>query len=174
MYFLNYRLWKTWLDNCLKSPLSEDPSTSNKKNLFLEFTLHFWNLYSIWNVLKQKIKVIADVFAKLRTQKTWLDNCLKKVFLEEPSRNNMVNGPKHFPNLNDSAFSIFIDHSKGLRWEKLLIVICKILRLFGNIFTANEKHSILYRENLMQPIHMQWFQKKKIFSRIFLYFWNLY
>ena len=56
-------------------------------------------------------------------QKTWLDNCLKKVFLEESSRSNMVNGPKHFPNLNDSVFSIFIDHSKGLRWEKLLIVI---------------------------------------------------
>ena len=29
MYFLTYRLKKTWLDKCLKSLVSEDPSTSN-------------------------------------------------------------------------------------------------------------------------------------------------
>ena len=29
MYFRNYGLPKTWLDQCLKSPVSEDPSKSN-------------------------------------------------------------------------------------------------------------------------------------------------
>ena len=29
MYFRNYGLQKTRLDNCLKSPFSEDPSKSN-------------------------------------------------------------------------------------------------------------------------------------------------
>ena len=29
MYFRNYGLPKTWLDQCLKSPLSEDPTKSN-------------------------------------------------------------------------------------------------------------------------------------------------
>ena len=28
MYFRPYGLRKTWLDKCLKSPVSEDPSTS--------------------------------------------------------------------------------------------------------------------------------------------------
>ena len=32
MYFRNYGLLKTWLDNCLKSPVSEDSSTSNMVN----------------------------------------------------------------------------------------------------------------------------------------------
>ena len=32
MYFPNYGFQKTWLDNCLKSPVSEDPSTSNMVN----------------------------------------------------------------------------------------------------------------------------------------------
>ena len=32
MYFLTYRLQKAWLDQCLKSPVSEDPSKSNKVN----------------------------------------------------------------------------------------------------------------------------------------------
>ena len=30
--FLNLRTPKTWLDKCLKSPVSEDPSTSNMVN----------------------------------------------------------------------------------------------------------------------------------------------
>ena len=32
MNFGNYGLRKTWLDNCLTSPISEDPSISNMKN----------------------------------------------------------------------------------------------------------------------------------------------
>ena len=32
MYFRNYQLRKTWLDQCLKSSLSRDPSTENMAN----------------------------------------------------------------------------------------------------------------------------------------------
>ena len=32
MYFLNYRLQKTWLDQWLKSPVSEHPSKSKREN----------------------------------------------------------------------------------------------------------------------------------------------
>ena len=32
MYFQNYGLPKTWLDQCLKSPVSEDPTKSNMVN----------------------------------------------------------------------------------------------------------------------------------------------
>ena len=32
MYFRNYGLQKTWLDQCLKSPVSEDPTKSNMVN----------------------------------------------------------------------------------------------------------------------------------------------
>ena len=32
MYFGNNELRKTWLDNCLKSLFSEDPSTTNMEN----------------------------------------------------------------------------------------------------------------------------------------------
>ena len=33
MYFRNYGLQKTWLDQCLKSPVSEDPTKSNMVNV---------------------------------------------------------------------------------------------------------------------------------------------
>ena len=32
MYIRTYRLRKTWLDKCLRCPVSEDPSTSNMVN----------------------------------------------------------------------------------------------------------------------------------------------
>ena len=32
MYLQNYGLPKTWLDQCLKSPVSEDPTKSNMVN----------------------------------------------------------------------------------------------------------------------------------------------
>ena len=32
MYFRNYRLPKTWLDQCLKSPVAEDPTKTNMVN----------------------------------------------------------------------------------------------------------------------------------------------
>ena len=41
--FVFLKLWtpKTWLDKCLKSPVLEDPSTSNMEDL----PKHFWNLH---------------------------------------------------------------------------------------------------------------------------------
>ena len=40
MYFPNYGLPKTWLDQCLKSPVSDDPTKSNMVNT----SKHFSNL----------------------------------------------------------------------------------------------------------------------------------
>ena len=41
MHFRNYGLWETWLDNCLESPVSEDPSTGNRLNGFFFFFFSF-------------------------------------------------------------------------------------------------------------------------------------
>ena len=51
--------------------------------------------------------------------------------------------------------------------KKSLLVICRILRLFVNTFTAYDKHSLLNREYLTQYIHMQLSQKQKKISEIF-------
>ena len=40
MYFWNYGLQKTWLDICLKSPVSEEPLKGNMGN----GRKHCWNL----------------------------------------------------------------------------------------------------------------------------------
>ena len=43
--------------------------------------------------------------------------------------------------------------------------MCKILRMFVNILTSDDKCFLLKRDNLRQPIQMQLSQKKKNFSQ---------
>ena len=46
-------------------------------------------------------------------------------------------------------------------------MIDKILRLFVNTLTVNDKHYLLNRENLTQQIEMQLSEKQKAFSEFF-------
>ena len=48
-------------------------------------------------------------FQNYELGKPWLDKCLKSPVFGETSESNMVNGHKHYSNLNNSTFSIFID-----------------------------------------------------------------
>ena len=47
------------------------------------------------------------------------------------------------------------------------MVILKILTLFVNTFTADDKYSLLNRDNLTQPIQMHLYGKQKTFSEFF-------
>ena len=50
----------------------------------------------------------------------------------------------------------------------------KILRLFANTLTADDKHYLLNRDNLTQPIQMQLSQKQKTFSQFFFCVFKIY
>ena len=49
-------------------------------------------------------------------------------------------------------------------------MIHKIIRLFVKTLTVDEKHYLLTRENLTQPIQMQLSQQEKTFFQFFLAF----
>ena len=77
----------------------------------------------------------------------------------------MENGYTHCFNLNDSTFTNFINHCGGSCIGKsLFLVIHKILRLFVNTLTVNDKDYLLNRDNLTHPIQIQLSQKQKTFS----------
>ena len=48
-----------------------------------------------------------------------------------------------------------------------MLVLCKILRLFVNTLTDNDKFSLLYRDKVMQPIQILLSHKQKTFSQFF-------
>ena len=49
-------------------------------------------------------------------------------------------------------------------------MIHKIIRLFVNELTVNDRHYLLNRDNLTQPIQMQLSEKQKTFSHFFFAF----
>ena len=48
-----------------------------------------------------------------------------------------------------------------------MLVLCKFLRLLVKTLTDDEKYSLLYRENLTQPIQILLSQKRKTFTQFF-------
>ena len=57
-----------------------------------------------------------------------------------------------------------------MHWEKSLLVIGKLKRLFVNTVPADDKHYLLNGDNLAQPIQIQLSQKQKTFSEVFFAF----
>ena len=51
-----------------------------------------------------------------------------------------------------------------------MLVLCKFLRLLVKTLTDDEKYSLLYRENLMQPIQILLSEKRKTFPQFFYAF----
>ena len=51
-----------------------------------------------------------------------------------------------------------------------MLVLSKILGLFVNTLTDDEKYSLLYTDNLTQPIQILLSQKRKTFSQFFAAF----
>ena len=103
-------------------------------------------------------------------RKICLDKCLKSPLSEDPLTSNMVNGPKHCWNLNESTFTIFIDHCQGNSvgtspsewsakyydcfltcWLPMTSIVFLIETIYSNIFTWN-------------------YLRNKKLLRIFLYF----
>ena len=48
-----------------------------------------------------------------------------------------------------------------------MLELCKILGLFVNTLTDDDKYCLLYRDNLTQPIQIRLSQKQKTFSQFF-------
>ena len=48
-----------------------------------------------------------------------------------------------------------------------MLVLCKILSLFVNTLTDDDKYCLLYRDNLTQPIQILLSPKQKTFSKFF-------
>ena len=57
-----------------------------------------------------------------------------------------------------------------MHWKKSLLVLYKILRVFFNTLTVDDKHYVLKRDKLTQPIQAQLSQKLKAFSFFFVAF----
>ena len=123
----------------------------NKKH-FLKFLFCLWNLHQIFNIFKQKIIVIANLFPRLQTAKAWVDHHKKGHFRTsigiQESQTLVKSVSEHF-------YHIF--------WSLCVEMICKIstllnfeiLGVFVDTLTPDDKYPVRYCENLLFPIQME-------------------
>ena len=62
--------------------------------------------------------------------------------------------------------------AKVIELQKSLLVTCNVLRLFVNTLTADEKYSLISRDNSIQTIQMHLSQKQNLFSQFFSAFFD--
>ena len=74
---------------------------------------------------KKNMTLKAYVFPKLQTAKTWLEKSLKSPVSEHPLIVNILKGPKHCRNLQDSTFIILFITLSEIDFENVCVVICE-------------------------------------------------
>ena len=243
MYFRNYRLWKTWLENSLRGAVSEHafpvnmwkrpkylqnphesafimffqhPSekSSFKKclpscyvksygcllthwlpmasilirisrichsqfkcnylkdqSLFLNFLFHFWNLHQILNILKKRMIVIANIFAKLETVKNFFRPLSKKRRLRRHFESQHVKVSQILAeSLWERFYNFFPSFSGKLIWKMSPIDFGETFRVFLNTLIADDKYSAQDCENSLLPIQMILSEKPIAFCELFVPF----
>ena len=120
------------------------------------------------NIFKKKMTLIAHLFLKLRPAKNVVRYMCKKCPSRLPFQKKYgrqvsarLKSERHY------LYHIYWSMGRQLNCKKSLLVICKILRLFVNTFSAVDKYSLPNREHLTQPIQVQLFQKQKTFPWFF-------
>ena len=69
--------------------------------------------------------------------------------------------------------SRIFDQWKGIQFEKVTLTNRKFLRMFVNTFPADDKYSLLNRDNLTKQLKCNYLRNKRLFLNIFLQFRNV-
>ena len=156
----------------LPTPLSQ------KKKIFFDFLLHFWNVQEIHNILKKQKSILIQILPKLLHPKKIFTLASKRSLIRTPFVNQRVNGFEAMPKLTPHHyFSIFPGIRYKLSWKMSALVIFEIFRLFVNTFTPDDKYSRRNMQIFWQQLQTLLPQEKEIFWGFFIAFpkceWNL-
>ena len=124
------------------------------------------------------MSVLAEIFQKLLFPKEAATETSRKSCFRTPFDNQRVNWfqtplkvAKHY------YYPFFPWISGKLSWKKTALLWLKILRVFVNILTADDKYSCRNKQNFPQQLQMLLSEKQKSFSWFFVAFlkfaWNL-
>ena len=124
------------------------------------------------NIFSKKMRLIVDVFPKLRTSKDVVRSMSIKsrfrgLFEKQHGKRAQILLKSEQQHLCHIYWSMVMQ----LKCKKShMLVICKSWRLFVDTFTVDDKYFLLTKENLTQSIQMQLSQKQKTLSQFFSQF----
>ena len=101
---------------------------------------HFWNLYHILNISKEKMIVIANVFSKLQTVKNLFRPLSKKLRLRTRFDSQHVKASQILAKYPWENFYFFSSFSEKFISKLSPGVLGEIFRVFGNTLTPDDKY----------------------------------
>ena len=127
---------------------------------------------------KKRMSVLASLFPKLLFPKEAATETSRRSRFKTPFGNQRVNWfqtPLKVASHHYYPFFLWIPGKLG--WKKTALLWSKILRLFANTLTANDKNSCRNMQNFLQQLQTLLSEKRKTFSGFFIAFlkcaWNL-
>ena len=131
----------------------------------------FWKLHQVLKILKRKKIVMANVFPILQTVKKLVRTLSKEQrFKTGFSTQHVKASQTPAKSQWECFYHVFSSISGKLIWKMSPLVLRKILGVFVNISTADDKYRVQYCENLPVPIQMQLSQNRKNVSQFFVPF----
>ena len=139
--------------------------------LFLHILTKFWNVRKIYNILKKRMRVLAYLFPKLLFRKDVATETSRRSCFRTPFGNQRVKGFQTPLKVARHHYYPFFKWTPGkVSWKKTALLWLKILRLFANTLTADDKYSCLNMQNFQQQLQTFLSQKRKTFSWYFIAF----
>ena len=144
---------------------------SEKRKYFMNFFLNFPNLDSVLNIFKTNMMLLADVYLKLRTP----EKVVRQMSKESHSRGLFNNQHCRLAETQLKSKRKHLYHNYWTLWaqfscKKSLWVICNILGLFVNPLSADDKYSLVNRDNLFQNLERQLSRERETFCPFFVAF----
>ena len=141
------------------------------KRTFFEFLFRFWSSRFNFEHFQKEDDCHSWCIFLLKTRKNVVREMSKKSHYRGPFHKShgkraetlLKSERQHLYNISWPLWTQF-------GWKKSLLKIRKILGLFVNPLTADEKYSLLNRGNLLRYFQMQLSKKRKMFSGLFFGF----
>ena len=138
---------------------------------FLDFLLDFWNVHEIQNSFKKRMSVLDELFRKLLFPKEVATETSRRSCFRTPFCNQRVNEfQTPLKPRRHHCYPFFPQIPGKFSWKKTALLWSKILRLFANTLTADDKYSCRNMQNLLQKVQTLLSQKRKTFSGYFIAF----
>ena len=143
--------------------------------LFLYILLHFWNVHEIYNILRKTMSVLAWLFPKVFFRKEVATGTSRRSSFRTPFGNHRVNEfQTPLKVATHHYYPLFPWISGKLSWKKAALLWSKILRLFANTLTADDKYSCRNMQNFLQQLQTLYLKNERLFVDIPLHFWNVH
>ena len=138
---------------------------------FLDVLCNFWRVLKIYNILKKRMSVLAKIFRKLLFPKEVATETSRKSCFRTPFGNQRINWFQIPLKVAWHHYYPFFPWIPGkLSWKKTSLLWSKIITLFANTFTADDKHSCRNKQNFLQQLLTPLSQKPQTFFGFFIAF----